>query len=59
MSANKKVAVGLSIAALLVFAAAFMPWGEVSGTPKIQSPFGDGGPFGGMPITPRQHPYRI
>ncbi len=47
MSPDKKVAIGVSLAAAFIFAAAFMPWGEIRATPEVQSPFGDGGPFGG------------
>lgn len=47
ISTDKKIAIGVSLAAAFIFAAAFMPWGEIRATPEVQSPFGDGGPFGG------------
>ena len=50
MSSDTKVAIGVSSAAAFILAAAFMPWGEIRGTPMVRSPFGDGGPFGGGPF---------
>jgi hypothetical protein len=46
MSSSMKLAIGVTIAAVLIFAAAFMPWGEIRGIPKVQSPFGNDFPFG-------------
>jgi len=34
-----KFAIGVTITAVLIFAAAFMPWGEVRGTPQDLPPF--------------------
>ncbi len=50
MTSSMKFAIGVTVAAVLIFAAAFMPWGEVRGTAKAQSPFGDDSPFGGNPF---------
>jgi hypothetical protein len=50
MSSKMKSAIGITIAAVLIFAAAFMPWGEIRGTPKIHSPFQGDFPFGGSPF---------
>lgn len=36
-----KYAVGISAAAALVLAAAFMPWGEVATSPELETPFGE------------------
>ena len=46
MPATQKFALGLTIAALLVFAAAFMPWGTINGVPNMPNPFGGNSPFG-------------
>jgi hypothetical protein len=50
-SADFKTAIGVSIAAVIVFAAAFMPWGEITTTisagMNMNSPFGNGSPMGG------------
>ena len=48
MSSPKRLAVWLSVAAALVFAAAFMPWGEIR---HAEISFGDGGVFGGLSFT--------
>jgi hypothetical protein len=45
MTSNMKYAIGVTIAAVLIFAAAFMPWGTIRGTPNV--PFVDP-PFQGM-----------
>jgi hypothetical protein len=50
MSSDTKFPIGITIAAVVIFAAAFMPWGEIRSTPKIQSPFGGDFPFGGSPF---------
>jgi hypothetical protein len=52
---DKNLVIGVTIAAAVVFAASFMPWGEVRGTPTLNLPFmppGDNGPnlFGGVEI---------
>ncbi|MGO9111567.1 MAG: hypothetical protein ACLP9L_20270 [Thermoguttaceae bacterium] len=49
-------AIGVTIASVLIFAAAFMPWGEINAIPTINSPFGGsfpipGNPFPGMNLT--------
>ena len=49
-SFSTKCAIGVTVSTAVVFAAAFMPWGEVSGTATIQSLFGDGSPFGDSPF---------
>ena len=46
----KNCAIGVTIASVLVFAAAFMPWGEISAIPTINSPFGGSFPFPGNPF---------
>lgn len=49
MPHNTKLAIGVSIAAVLVFAAAFLPWGEIRAAPQLRAPFGGDFPFpGGM-----------
>jgi|GEM_PF-4545791 len=50
MSSTMKFAIGATIAAVLIFAAAFMPWGAIRGTPNVPSPFGSSFPFGGNPF---------
>jgi hypothetical protein len=50
---DKNVVIGVTIAAVVVFAASFMPWGEVRGTATVNLPFmpkGADAPdlFGGM-----------
>lgn len=59
MSSNMKCAIGVTIAAVLIFAAAFMPWGEIRGIPQVQSPFGDDFPFGGSPFQGMQMTFTI
>jgi hypothetical protein len=56
MPPSKKVAIGVTVVALLIFAAAFMPWGEVRVGPELESVFGKGfpafaNPFQGMQVT--------
>ena len=48
----KNCAIGVTIASVLIFAAAFMPWGEISAIPAINSnsPFGGSFPFPGNPF---------
>jgi hypothetical protein len=46
MSSDKNLAIGVSIATVLIFAAAFMPWGEIRGVPEIPMPFGENSPLG-------------
>ena len=53
---RKHLAIWTSIAAVVVFMAAFMPWGEVQGTPmtSFHGPAADffgSNPFGGMTVT--------
>jgi hypothetical protein len=48
MSANHKFAIGISLGAAFIFAAAFLPWGVISGVPNLPGPFGESGPFGAM-----------
>jgi hypothetical protein len=48
MPASYKFAIGISLGAAFIFAAAFMPWGVISGAPKISAPFGLGDAFGEM-----------
>jgi hypothetical protein len=43
MSSGMKFAIGVTMVAVLIFAAAFMPWGEVRGTPQV----GNDLPMGG------------
>lgn len=40
-SPETKYAIGISAAAALVVAAAFMPWGEVTASPAIETPIGE------------------
>ena len=40
MSSNMKSAIGVTIAAVLIFAAAFMPWGQIRGTPNSLAQIG-------------------
>ena len=46
MSSDKSFAIGVTIAAVLIFAASFMPWGEIRGAAQITTPFGENSPFG-------------
>ena len=46
MSSDKNFAIGVTIATVLIFAAAFMPWGEIRGTLEIALPFGEDSPLG-------------
>jgi hypothetical protein len=46
MPASYKFAAGISVCAALVFAASFMPWGVISGAPKLPAMFGQANPFG-------------
>jgi hypothetical protein len=50
MTSSMKFSVGVTIAAVLIFAAAFMPWGEIRGALNAPSPFGNDAPFGGNPF---------
>jgi len=50
MTSTMKFAIGVTIAAVLIFAAAFMPWGDIRSAPEVQSPFGNDFPFGGNPF---------
>ena len=45
---NKKFAISVTVATAVVFAAAFMPWGEFTG--EMQSPFGNRSPSGRTPF---------
>jgi hypothetical protein len=50
MSPSRKFAIGVTVAAVFIFAAAFMPWGQIRGTPDFQMPFGNNFPFGNSPF---------
>jgi hypothetical protein len=50
---DKNLAIGVTIAAVVIFAASFMPWGTIRGTPALNFPFVPRGTelpdfFGGM-----------
>ena len=52
---DKNLAIGVTIAAVVIFAASFMPWGEIRGTATVNFPFLPKGAevpdlFGGMEI---------
>jgi hypothetical protein len=52
---DKNLVIGVTIAAVVIFAASFMPWGEVRGTATLNLPFMPKGAevpdlFGGMEI---------
>jgi hypothetical protein len=52
---DKNLVIGVTIAAVVIFAASFMPWGEIRGTPTLNVPFLPKGAevpdlFGGMEI---------
>ncbi|MGA2620012.1 MAG: hypothetical protein ABSF26_20540 [Thermoguttaceae bacterium] len=47
----KNSAIGVTIVSVLIFAAAFMPWGEIRATPAINLPFGGNFPLGGNPLS--------
>jgi len=51
MPSSKNSAIGVTIASVLIFTAAFMPWGEIRATPTLNSPFGGGFPFGDSPFS--------
>lgn len=49
MASNTKFPIGVTIAAVVIFAAAFMPWGKIH-RPDVETPFGGQLPFGGGPF---------
>jgi hypothetical protein len=45
MLSNKNFAIGVTIAAVLIFAASFMPWGQIQATPTFNMQFGENSLF--------------
>jgi hypothetical protein len=46
----KKYAIGVTLAAAVVFVAAFMPWGKINGNTDFLPVFWDDSAFGGIPF---------
>lgn len=51
MSSNTRFAIGVTIVAVLIFVAAFLPWGSIRGTPNSPLSLGGLSPFQGMEMT--------